>query len=106
MGIIYSTDPDHEFHDDDDSGNESVNPKDQLLYVSIDKKQRKGKKVTLVENFKGSPGDLKSLEKKLKSLCGTGGSSKDGVIIIQGDSRDKIMAILQKEGYKVKRKGG
>jgi translation initiation factor 1 len=77
-----------------------------LLYVSIDRKQRGGKSVTLVEGFIGSDDDLKDLGKMLKSKCGVGGSAKDGEIVVQGENRDKVMELLNKEGYKTKRKGG
>jgi translation initiation factor 1 len=77
-----------------------------LLYVSIDRKQRGGKSVTLVEGFIGSDDDLKDLGKMLKSKCGVGGSAKDGEIVVQGENRDKVMELLNKAGYKTKRKGG
>jgi translation initiation factor 1 len=83
-----------------------VDPKNQLLYVSIDRKQRGGKEVTLVEGFIGSDDDLKELGKLLKSKCGVGGTAKDGEIIVQGSFRDKVCEILEKEGYKTKKKGG
>ena len=79
---------------------------EQLLYLSIDRKQRRGKEVTLIEGFQGPDLALVELAKNLKSKCGTGGSAKDGQIIIQGNFRDKIILMLESEGYKVKRKGG
>ena len=76
------------------------------LVCKYEKKGRNGKPVTLIEGFEGSDGELKKISKKIKTQLGIGGSEKDGVIIIQGDNRDKIMKILQKMGYKTKRVGG
>lgn len=104
--IVYSTNPDFEYEYDQEEENTTLDPSDQLLYVSIDRKQRKGKEVTLIENFIGSTEDLKDLAKKLKSACGVGGSVKDGDIIIQGNHRDKVLSLLDKDGYRTKRKGG
>jgi len=80
-------------------------PSEQLLYVSIDRKQRKGKEVTLIEGFRGAETGLINLAKTIKNKCGTGGSVKDGELIIQGNFRDKIITMLEASGYKVKRKG-
>lgn len=103
-GIMYSTDPDFEY--EDDFQEQDTLPKaEQTLYVSIDRKQRKGKSVTLVENFIGTTDDMKDLAKKLKNHCGVGGTAKDGEILIQGDFKEKIATYLEKEGYKVKKKG-
>lgn len=76
------------------------------LICKYEKKGRNGKPVTLVEGFEGSEEELKKISKKIKTTLGIGGSEKDGVIIIQGDNRDKIMNILQEMGYKTKRVGG
>ena len=73
----------------------------QKLHVYFERAGRKGKTVTLVEGFVGKEADLAALEKKLKAKCGCGGSSKDGVILIQGDHVAKIKEFLTKEGYKV-----
>ena len=71
----------------------------QKLKVRIDKKQRAGKTVTLVEGFEGNEQDLTELGKKLKTKCGAGGSAKDGLIIIQGDYKEKIAQWLKDWGY-------
>jgi len=106
VNIVYSTNPNFQFSFEADEEQETPDPKSQTLYVSIDKKQRAGKEVTLVEGFIGTDDDLKDLGKLLKSKCGVGGTAKDGEIMVQGNFRDKIMEILIKEGFKVKRKGG
>ena len=76
------------------------------LICKFEKKGRNGKPVTLIEGFKGSDEGLKQISKKIKTTLGIGGSEKDGIIVIQGDNRDKIMKILQEMGYKTKRVGG
>ncbi|ODS90065.1 translation initiation factor [Chryseobacterium lacus] len=78
----------------------------EALICKFEKKGRNGKPVTLIEGFEGTDEDLKNLSKKIKTTLGIGGSEKDGIIIIQGDNRDKIMKILQDLGYKTKRVGG
>ena len=106
LGMVYSTSPDFKYESGEEEEMETPDPKQQLLYVSLDKKNRKGKKVTLVEGFKGSTEDLKSLAKELKSSCGVGGSVGDKNILIQGDFRDRVIVLLEEKGFKVKRKGG
>ena len=105
-GVVYSTDPDFQYEYDKDNEEVTLAPEKQDLRVQLDKKQRAGKAVTLVTGFKGSAEDLDILGKKLKQRCGTGGSVKDGEIIIQGDFRDRVMESLKAEGYKVKKVGG
>ena len=75
----------------------------QKLVVAIDRRNRGGKQVTLVKGFVGSDDDLTALSKTLKNKCGTGGSAKDGEIIIQGDFRDKVLNVLVSLGYGAKR---
>ena len=85
LGMVYSTNPDFDFNTGEEEEMETLEPGQQKLYVSLDKKNRKGKKVTLIEGFQGSAADLKSLAKELKSSCGVGGSAGEFGILIQGD---------------------
>ncbi len=104
--VVYSTNPNFNYDSEDGDEEVTLEPKEQLLYVSHDRKQRGGKTVTLIEGFVGLEEDLKDLGKMLKSKCGVGGSAKDGEIFVQGEHRDKVILLLEKEGYKTKRKGG
>ena len=105
-GVVYSTKDNFEYDTNEPDEIETLPASKQKLKIFIDRKQRKGKSVVIVANFVGSQDDLTDLSKKLKSKCGTGGSAKNGEIIIQGDMIDKIMIFLQDEGYNVKRSGG
>ena len=98
-GFVFSTDPNFKFEEEQYS-NETLLPAQQKLKVRLDTRNRAGKAVTLVEGFIGKEEDLEDLGKKLKSFCGTGGSAKDGEIIIQGDQREKVMQWFGKNGYK------
>lgn len=102
--IIYSTDPDFVYEEEQKHA-ETLPPQQQKLFVMLDRKQRRGKSVTLVTGFVGSEDDLKKLAKTLKTQCGVGGSAKDGEIIIQGDFKQKVKDLLEAEGYKVKLSG-
>jgi translation initiation factor 1 len=104
-GIVYSTLEDFAYQNRK-KVESSQAPLKQDLRVWLDKKSRAGKKVTLVKGFKGNPDHLKSIATLLKSKCGVGGTAKDGEILIQGDFRDKVVEILQQEGYKAKIAGG
>lgn len=104
-GFVFSTNASFSYEE----SNEEETPlkaNEQRLEAHLDKKNRGGKVATLIKGFQGSDEDLKSLAKQLKTLCGVGGSAKDGEIIIQGNFRDKIMEFLSKQGYKIKRVGG
>lgn len=97
-GFVYSTDPDFQF-EPESSNIETLAASQQQLRVRLDTKHRAGKAVTLITGFMGKEEDLEDVGRKLKSFCGTGGSAKDGEIIIQGDQRDKVMQWLVKNGY-------
>ena len=103
-GVMYSTNPDFEYEYEDNEM-ETIANNQQNLKVCIDK-HRAGKVVVIIKDFIGTTDDLKSLAKILKVKCGVGGSTKNGEIIIQGHVRDKVMEILEKEGYNYKRVGG
>jgi translation initiation factor 1 len=103
-GVMYSTNPDFEY-DDSTEEQETLENNEQKLYVSLDRRNRKGKSVSLIEGFVGSNEDLKDLAKQLKNLCGVGGTAKNEEIIIQGDFRDKIVTYLKDKSYIVKKKG-
>ncbi len=99
LGIMYSTNPDFNYDTDKESEEDTLPKEKQLLRISLDKRNRGGKAVTLITGFRGSADDLTALGKFLKVKCGVGGSTKEGEIIIQGDLRSKVLEILQKEGY-------
>ncbi|MEE1899485.1 translation initiation factor [Flavobacterium rakeshii] len=103
-GFVFSTNKDFEFENEETT--ETPENGEQRLEAHLDKKNRGGKIATVIKGFEGNDDDLQTLAKKLKTLCGVGGTAKDGEIIIQGNFRDKIMEYLNKEGYKVKRVGG
>ena len=103
LGVVYSTNPDFRYEEAPAQEDVPLDPAKQKLIVRIDRRQRAGKQVTLVEGFVGTAGDLSALAKTLKTRCGVGGSAKDGEITIQGDLRDKVVALLQSMGYNAKR---
>ncbi|MHA4893963.1 translation initiation factor [Pedobacter sp. PWIIR3] len=105
-GIMYSTDPSFSYEEEHDEMSLPVANNQQDLRVSLDKKNRGGKAVTLVTGFRSSDEEIEKLGKMLKTKCGVGGSAKDGEILVQGDFRDKIVDLLLKEGFKVKKAGG
>jgi translation initiation factor 1 len=102
--LVYSTDPNFKLEDDNTGEQETLLPEEQKLIIRLEKKHRGGKMVTLIENFVGTNEDKEEIGKKLKTSCGTGGSVKDGEILVQGDNRDKVLQWLQKNGYKNSKK--
>jgi translation initiation factor 1 len=106
LNVVYSTNPNFQYETETSNEQETLPNQQQKLYVSIDRKLRGGKEVTLVEGFIGLEEDLKELGKTLKTKCGVGGSVKEGEIIIQGNFKEKVAELLIKEGYQVKKKGG
>ncbi len=103
LGVVYSTNPDFKYEQEAEPEEETLPPSKQRLVVTIDRRCRAGKQVTLVSGFKGSDEDLKALGKTLKVKCGVGGTAKDGEITVQGDLREKVTALLNSMGYNAKR---
>lgn len=105
VNIIYSTNPDFSYEEVEET--KTPNSTQQLLKVCIDRKQRKGKSVTIVSGFIGNDAELQELAKLLKTKCGVGGNAKDGEILIQGELKDKVFDLLINNGYsKTKKIGG
>ena len=105
-GFVFSTNKEEDFSDFSNESTEILTNNDQRLEAHFSNKGRGGKTVTVISGFVGPESELKSLAKLLKTKCSVGGTVKDGEVIIQGNYRDKIMSILEKEGYQVKRVGG
>ncbi len=101
-GIVYSTNPDYKYSAQPHQG-ATIAPQAQDLKISLDKKNRGGKTVTIISGFVGKEEAIEKLGRELKSKCGVGGSIKDGEIIIQGDHRDRVLNLLMKEGYKARK---
>lgn len=103
LGVVFSTNPDFAYEEEAEAETATLEPQKQNLIVSIDRKGRGGKQVTLVTGFIGTSDDLSELGRTLKVKCGVGGSAKDGEITIQGDFRDRVVGLLKDMGYKAKR---
>lgn len=104
-GVVYSTNPDFEFNFGGEEEIETLAPQQQNLKIWLDRKGG-NKVVSRVDGLIAKDEDLQNLRKKLQTLCGSGGTAKDGEILIQGDHREKILAFLLKDGYKAKKAGG
>ncbi len=102
--VVFSTNPDFK-QQEESNEQETLSPAQQTLYIALDR-LKGGKIATIVENFIGTTNNLETLGKQLKNKCGSGGTVKDGIILIQGEHRDKVIGILQTMGYKTKKKGG
>ena len=102
VGVVYSTNPDYEYQYDDAPQTETLPPTAQKLRIRMERPGRGGKTVTVVSGFIGADDDLDELGRTLKTKCGVGGSVKDGLIIIQGDFRERVVALLQALGYPAK----
>jgi translation initiation factor 1 len=106
LGVVYSTNPDFRFEKGEEETSETLPPGKQDLRVRLDKKQRKGKSVTLITGYVGKEEDLQELAKWLKTKLGVGGSAKEGEILIQGDFVQRVLDLLAQGGYKAKKSGG
>ena len=104
-GIVFSTNPSFQW-EPEEAAPATLPPVQQELRIQLDKKQRAGKVVTLITSFVGADADLEELGKTLRNFCGTGGSAKDGLILVQGDQREKVFQCLQKKGYTKTKKIG
>jgi translation initiation factor 1 len=102
VNVVYSTNPDFQYSFVNEPEAETLIPSAQSLKIRLETKHRAGKTVTAILGFIGTQEDLENLGKSLKSHCGTGGSAKDGEIIVQGDHREKCLKYLSSKGYKAK----
>ncbi|HCT23071.1 MAG TPA: translation initiation factor [Chitinophagaceae bacterium] len=105
-GFVFSTDPNFQFEPESNEEQSTLPPAQQQLRIRLDNKMRGGKTVTLITGFIGTEDDLQDLGKQLKNFCGTGGSAKDGEMLVQGDQREKVLQWLIKKGYSNTKKAG
>jgi len=105
-GFVFSTDPNFNFNKEEEEDQDTLPPDQQVLRIKLDTKIKGGKTATIIDGFIGKEADLEELAKKIKNHCGTGGSVKNVIAIIQGDNREKILLWLTKNGYKNTKKAG
>lgn len=105
LGVVYSTDPNFTYVEEETAEAETLPADRQKLIVGIDRRNRGGKQVTLISGFVGSEDDLKELGKTLKVRLGIGGTAKEGEITLQGDFRDKAVTLLHELGYTRAKRG-
>ncbi|MDP3451481.1 MAG: translation initiation factor [Bacteroidales bacterium] len=103
LGVVFSTNPDFGYNTEEEEIKEKIPASRQKLIVSLEKRNRGGKKVTIVSGFSGGEKELEELGRDVKTKCGTGGTVKDGEIVIQGDFRDRVVSILCSMNYNAKR---
>lgn len=101
-GVVYSTSSSFQYEEKKPVVSETLPPQQQTLRIRFETKHRGGKMATVISNFIGKDDDLEELGKYLKVKCGTGGSVKEGEIIVQGDFRERIKTLLLERNYKVK----
>jgi translation initiation factor 1 len=99
LNVVYSTNPDFKYETEEEPEADTLPRQQQRLHVTIEKKGRGGKTVTVVTGFTGTEDDLKELGRMLKSKCGVGGSVKDGEVLIQGELKQRVIELLKTEGY-------
>ena len=104
-GVVYSTNPVYIYQNTTPASGNNIPPSQQELRLWLERKGG-GKTATVIKGFTGSEQKLIELGKFLKLKCSVGGTAKNGEIILQGDQRDKVISLLEKEGYKAKKAGG
>ncbi|MFA5712665.1 MAG: translation initiation factor [Bacteroidales bacterium] len=102
-GVVYSTNPNYQYEEQDSIGQEPIPRERERLLITLDRRNRGGKQVTLIQGFQGSDNSIEELGKILKGRCGSGGSVKNREILIQGDFRERVLESLQSMGYNAKR---